>query len=74
MAKPINLDQNNITLNDLLDMATEWEKEKSVDLTNDQLAIINLKRTIEARQQSSTTGGGASRPHAGDCFICVTGA
>jgi len=68
MAQRINLDTDNPTLNDLLKMADDWKTLDSKDLTIDQVAILNLKRVIELKDQTGAQGGGK------ECFVCATGA
>ncbi|CAL1525656.1 hypothetical protein CNT_KDOLBLKC_03888 [Bacillus subtilis] len=68
MAERISLDTDNISLNELFKEVEKWESIPSSDLTNDQLAIVNLKRVIEAKDAAGDLGGGK------ECFICATGA
>lgn len=68
MADRISLDQKNPSIKELLDMAEQWKMLDAADLTIDQVAILNLKRIIELKDQAATAGGGK------ECFICATGA
>jgi hypothetical protein len=66
----INLNQDSLTIQQLLDLANSWNTTDASELTSDQLAILSLKRIIEGKSQ---LGGGAT-PVNNDCFICATGA
>lgn len=68
MPNRISLDQGNVTLKELLQQAAQWEQSDAKDLTNDQVALINLKRVIELKDRAGNIGGGK------ECFICGTGA
>lgn len=68
MAQRINLDKDNPTLKDLFKEADTWKTLDAKDLTIDQVAILNLRRVIELKDQAGAQGGGK------ECFICVTGA
>lgn len=68
MAARINLDTDNPSLQDLFKQADTWAALDSKDLTIDQVAILNLRRVIELKDQAGAQGGGK------ECFICGTGA
>lgn len=68
MANRLNLDTDNPSLKDLLKEADKWASLDAKDLTVDQVAILNLKRIIELKDQAGVQGGGK------ECFICATGA
>lgn len=68
MPNRINLDAENPSLRDLLDQASQWDDVNAADLTIDQVALLNLKRVIDLKDQAGDLGGGK------ECFICGTGA
>jgi hypothetical protein len=68
MPNRVSIDQGNISLNDLFKEAETWDAQGAKDLTNDQIAILNLKRVIELKDKAGGIGGGK------ECFICATGA
>lgn len=63
--KKISLDKDNPTVADLLKAAEEWENKPVSELSDDQLAILDLKKAI---------GGTTGTTYSNECFICVTGA
>lgn len=68
MPTRVSLDADNPSLKDLLKEADNWASLDAKDLTIDQVAILNLKRVIELKDQAGAQGGGK------ECFICATGA
>lgn len=68
MPTRLNLDADNPSLKDLMKEADNWASLDAKDLTIDQVAILNLKRVIELKDQAGAQGGGK------ECFICITGA
>ena len=68
MVDRISLDQTDVSLGNLFEQARDWENIDAADLTLDQVAILNLKRVIELKDQAGDLGGGK------ECFVCATGA
>ena len=72
MPDRVNLSETNVSLNDLLEQANSWANQPAGELTADQLAIINLKRIIEMKEQIGDSGSGGGQVHM--CFMCATAA
>ncbi len=68
---------SNITLKDtttlgaLFDEASAWENLPTSALSEDQLALIQLKKAVFSKPVISKNGGAAVA--IAKCFICVTG-
>ena len=69
--KKLNLGMNNTTVSELFEISRSWDNVEAGDLTQDQLAVLNLKNLVEAKEASKKAGGS---PREDACFICVSGA
>lgn len=65
---------SNITLKDtttleaLFNEASTWENMSISSLSEDQIALINLKKAVNNRTRATKNGGSRAV-----CFICVSG-
>lgn len=60
------------TLDNLFALADEWAALPASSLSEQQVALINLKNTV-MRSGIADKNGGAAFAVAHACFICVTG-
>ena len=70
MTKKVNINVDNPSLKDLFAAADKFA-ESGKDLSIDQIAILNLKKVLDAKAQAA---GVAAVPVKPSCFICWSGA
>lgn len=56
------------TLESLFSEANTWENMPISSLTEEQVALINLKKAVYSKKNATKNGGSVH-----SCFICVTG-
>lgn len=72
MPTKLSLDTDNPTLVQLFAIVDSLRDLPENQLTPDQIALINLKNTLDMKAALKAVGGGAGGGT--DCFICATGA
>lgn len=66
MANKINLNDKDITLSALFKEAEKWTAIPVAQLTKDQIAVLALKKLVDAKRVGAKSSVA--------CFICWTGA